>query len=107
MTVGLQIVLLFFAGIGFAGMGAALAVSSGRRLAEGDHDVGMLGVAAMLGLFGFLCTTISAGIAGVVAFGGVVAWAAYVLMSQNLGLFSIESGDMVHEEETTRSAWEA
>jgi threonine/homoserine efflux transporter RhtA len=98
MTAGLQIVLLGFATIGFAGTGASLAVAQGRRKIDGEQDAGMLAVAAMLFVFGALCTLASSGLAGVLAFGGVVLWVGYVVTAQRVGLFEIETGWL---EETT------
>ncbi|HEX6940925.1 MAG TPA: hypothetical protein VF158_16020 [Longimicrobiales bacterium] len=90
MSYGLQLVLLLFAVVGFGGAGASLAVARHRRLADGERDLGMLAVAAMLFVFGALCTVVGVGLAGVFAFGGVVVWASYVFMAQHMGLFRIE-----------------
>jgi hypothetical protein len=98
MTAGLQVVLLVFALVGFAGTGASLAVARGRSTLDGEYDAGMMGVAAMLFIFGTLCTIASSGIAGVLAFGGVVVWVAYVVTAQRVGMFDIETG-WPHEEE--------
>jgi threonine/homoserine efflux transporter RhtA len=92
MTAGLQLVLLGFAVIGFAGTGAALAVARGRRLNDGEYDAGMLGVAVMMFLFGSLCTMVGSGVIGVFAFGGVMLWVGYVVTAQRMGLFRIETG---------------
>jgi threonine/homoserine efflux transporter RhtA len=92
MTAGLQLVLLGFATVGFAGTGASLAVAQGRRRVDGDRDAGMLGVAAMLFVFGTLCTVAGSGLVGVLAFGGVVVWVGYVVTAQRVGLFQIETG---------------
>lgn len=86
---GLQLILLLFALVGFGGAGASLAVARCRWVEEGDRDVGMWGVAAMLFVFGALCTVVAAGLVGVGAFGLVALWASYVLMAQHLGLFHI------------------
>ncbi len=91
MSQGLQLVLLLFAIVGYGGAGASLAVARHRRLADGERDFGMLAVAAMLFVFGALCTAVGVGLAGVFAFGGIVLWASYVLMAQHMGLFRIES----------------
>lgn len=88
--VGLAIILLAFALVGFGGAGASLAVARARWVEEADRDVGMWGVAAMLGVFGALCTLVATGLAGLGAFGPVAIWASYVLMAQHLGLFRIE-----------------
>lgn len=101
MTYGLQLVLLIFATLGYAGAGASLAVSRQRRLAEGERDLGMLGVTAMLLLFATLCTVVSVGVAGVLAFGGVVLWVSYIFMAQRIGLFRIEAGGPPSTEEET------
>lgn len=90
MSYGLQLVLLVFAVVGFGGTGDALAVARHRRLTDGERDLGMLAVAAMLCVFGTLCTIVAVGLAGVFAFGGVVLWAAYVFMAQHMGIFRVE-----------------
>jgi hypothetical protein len=92
MTAGLQMVLLVFAMIGFGGAGASLAVARGRRVEDGEYDGGMLGVAAMLLVFGTLCTLVGSGLSGVLAFGGVVLWVGYVVTAQRIGMFRIETG---------------
>ena len=92
MTAGLQVILLLFALIGFTGTGAAIAVARGRRVADGAYDGGMLGVAAMLLVFGTLCAMVGGGLAGVLAFGGVTGWVGYVVAAQRIGLFRIETG---------------
>jgi len=91
ITLGLRLVLLLFALVGFGGAGASLAVARYRYMAEGERDLGMLGVAAMLLTFGALCTTVGVGWMGVPAFGGVVLWVSYVLMAGHLDLFRIET----------------
>ncbi|HEX7052208.1 MAG TPA: hypothetical protein VF188_18510 [Longimicrobiales bacterium] len=105
MTEGLRLLLLLFALIGFGGAGASLAVARYRRLEDGARDLGMLGVAGMLLTFGVLCTAVAAGLAGILAFGGVVVWASYALMGQHIGLFRIEVGrpPSAEEEETEQS----
>lgn len=92
MTAGLQLVLLVFAVIGFAGTGASLAVARGRYVKDGERDAGMIGVAVMMFVFGSLCTMVGSGILGVVAFGGVMLWVGYVVTAQRVGLFRIETG---------------
>lgn len=87
---GLVLLLLVFAAIGFAGAGASLAVARNRWLEESDRDIGMIGVAVMLGIFGALCTIVAVGPWGIGAIGAVVLWASYVLMAQRLGLFRID-----------------
>lgn len=99
MSYGLQLVLLVFAVVGFGGAGASLAVARHRRLTDGERDLGMLGVAAMLFVFGTLCTVVGVGVAGVFAFGGVVLWAAYVFMAQHMGIFRVESNQAPLSEE--------
>jgi hypothetical protein len=100
MTAGLQLVLLVFALVGFGGAGASLAVARSRLATEGANDAGMLGVAAMLFMFGALCTAVVSGLIGVVAFGGVVLWAGYVVTAQRIGMFRIETGWMEEARET-------
>jgi hypothetical protein len=96
--VALRLVLLVFALIGFAGTGASLAVGRYRHMADGERDLGMLGVASMLFVFGTLCTIVGAGMSGVWAFGGVTLWGSYVLTAQHLGLFRIEVNTNVSEQ---------
>lgn len=91
MTQGLQLVLLFFALFGYGGAGASLAVARYRSLSDGERDLGMIGVAVMLLLFGALCTLVGVGASGIPAFGGVILWASYMFMAQHLGLFRIEA----------------
>lgn len=107
MSHGLQFILLVFALFGFAGAGASIAVARYRRMADGERDLGMIGVAGMLSLFGALCTLVGAGLAGILAFGGVMLWASYLFMAQHLGLFRIETRHAPptaeeHAEETGR-----
>jgi hypothetical protein len=90
MTISLRLVLLIFAAIGFTGAGASLAVARKRRAHELETDYGMLAVAAMLLIFAVLCTTVSSGLSGVLAFGGVAVWASYLVTAQRLELFRIE-----------------
>lgn len=96
MTTGLRFILLVFALVGFAGTGASLAIARQRQLSDGERDLGMIGVAGMLFIFGALCTSVAAGLSGVFAFGGVALWASYVLTSQRIGLFRVSA---VHVEE--------
>lgn len=91
MTAGLRLILLLFAAVGFTGAGAALAVARHRRVSDHEHDFGMLAVAAMLAVFGGLCTLVAGGISGVLAFGGVVLWVSYVATAQRVGLFQVHS----------------
>jgi len=98
MNFGLAAILLTFAIIGFAGTGASLAVSRFRWMNEGETDVGMFGVAAMLMLFGSLCTAVAVGWLGVLAVGGLVVWTSYIVMAHNIGLFSLEIGTPRDEE---------
>ena len=90
MGPGLKLILLVFALIGYGGTGASLAVARFRALDEGQADVGMLGVAAMLVLFGAVCTTVATGWLGVPALGGVAIWTSYIVMARQIGLFNIE-----------------
>ncbi|MFW6079756.1 MAG: hypothetical protein ACODAE_09050 [Gemmatimonadota bacterium] len=92
MTVGLQIILLLFAVVGFGGTGASLAVARYRRLADGERDLGMWCVAAMLFLFGALCTGVGVGLSGILAFGGVVILVSYMFMARQMGMFEVDSG---------------
>ena len=70
ISIVLRMVLLVFALIGFCGAGASLAVGRYRQLMDGERDLGMLGVACMLLVFGALCTVVGSGVMGVIAFGG-------------------------------------
>ncbi|HEX6135148.1 MAG TPA: hypothetical protein VFZ24_14360 [Longimicrobiales bacterium] len=92
MTAGLQVVLLVFAVIGFAGAGASIAVARARYVNDDERDAGMIGVAVMLFVFGALCTLVGSGLLGVVAFGGVMLWVGYVVAAQRVGLFRVETG---------------
>ena len=89
MTTGLRFILLMLALVGFAGTGSSLAIARHRFLSDGERDLGMLGVATMLFIFGSLCTAVGAGFSGIFAFGGVALWAAYVITAQRIGLFSV------------------
>jgi threonine/homoserine efflux transporter RhtA len=100
MTAGLQMILLVFALVGFGGAGASFAVANSRRRVDGERDAGMLGVAAMLFIFGTLCTAVGSGFLGVAAFGAVVTWVGYVVTAQRVGLFRIESGLLEEARET-------
>ncbi len=95
---GLHFVLLLFAAVGFTGAGAALAVARQRWCAEAERDYGMLSVACMLFVFGALCTAVSAGLSGILAFGGVLTLAAYIAAAQRVGLFRIEAGGSIEAE---------
>lgn len=88
---GMRMMLLAFALVGFAGAGAALAVARHRLLGEGQRDLGLGGIAAMFLTFATLCTMAASSLFGVLAFGGVVVWASYLIMAQRLGLFTIET----------------
>ncbi len=104
--VGLDIVLLLFALVGFGGAGASLAVARARWLQEGDRDIGMWGVAAMLLVFGTLCTLVATGLSGICAFGSVAVWGSYVFMAQHVGVFRLEvraAGVAPTPEEESRS----
>lgn len=90
MTSGLRIVLVCFAVIGFTGAGASLAVARQRYVTDRESDLGMLAVSVMLLVFAALCTAVAAGTSGVLAFGGVVLWASYVVTAQRVGLFRVE-----------------
>jgi hypothetical protein len=94
----MRFMLLVFALVAFGGAGAALAVARHRFLSEAEKDWGMVGVAGMFAAFGALCTAAAGGLFGVLAFGGVVVWAAYVLMGQRLGLFTIETQSIPPQE---------
>lgn len=105
VTLGLQLLLLLFGLVGFAGAGASVAVGRARRVDEGERDVGMLGVAVLLFVFGALCTALAAGAPGILAFGGVVTWFSYIYTSQHMGIFRVETPRRVlaQEEPTEES----
>ncbi len=92
MNLGLEIVLLSFALVGYVGTGASLAVARYRSLDDGHTDAGMLGVALMLLIFGGICTSVAVGSFGVLAVGGVAIWASYVIMARQIGLFALDVG---------------
>ena len=84
--------LLMFAGVAFAGAGAALAIMRQRTAEQGERDLGLASVVLMLVTFGGLCAILSAGFGAVFGFGGVVMWVAYVLTAQRVGMFKVEVG---------------
>lgn len=84
--------LLIFAGVAFAGAGAALAIMRHRARELGERDLGLVSVAVMLVTFGALCAILSAGFGAIFGFGGVVMWAAYILTAHRLGMFRLEAG---------------
>jgi len=90
MNLGLELVLVAFALVGYAGTGSSLAVARYRALDSGEVDLGMLGVAVMLWLFAAVCTTVAVGWLGVISLGVIAMWLSYVLMARQIGLFSIE-----------------
>lgn len=90
-TQGMRFLLLLFATLGFAGAGSAMALARHRARTEDARDPGLYGITGMFLAFAILCTLAASGISGVLAFGGVVVWAGYVIMAQRLGLFSIEA----------------
>lgn len=92
MTMGLTFMLLLFAGVAFAGAGAALAIMRQRSVEQGERDPGLVSVIVMLVTFGALCAILSAGFGAVLGFGGVVAWAAYVATAGRIGMFRVEVG---------------
>ena len=98
MTSGLTVLLLIFAGVAFAGAGAALAIMRQRSAEQGERDIGLGLVVLMLGLFGALCAILSAGFGAIFGFGGVVMFAAYVMTANRIGMFKVEVG-------ATQAAW--
>lgn len=90
MHLGLELVLLSFALIGYIGTGASLAVARYRLLDAGELDYGMLGVGGMLLVFGAVCTSVAVGWLGVAAIGSVAIGISYVTMARQIGLFSVE-----------------
>ncbi len=98
MTVGLRLVLLLFAVVGFAATGASLAVARHRFVSDRENDLGMVAVSLMLLVFASLCTLVAVGLSGVLALGSILLWASYVVTAQRIGLFQIEVN---RQEETT------
>ena len=94
MRVVLDVILLLCGAAGFAGSGAAVGMARGREHMEGETDPGMLGVSALLFVFGTFCVVFGSGLLGVIALGGVVWWAAYVVTAQRAGLFEITAGSL-------------
>ncbi len=92
ITNALRFVLLSFALVAYAGAGASAAVIRQRWLADGETDWGLAGVASLLFTFAALCTALGAGWSGVLAFGGVALFTAYVSMARHIGLFEVEAG---------------
>lgn len=90
--------LLIFAGVAFAGAGAALAIMRQRSAEQGERDVGLALVVMVLAAFGGLCAKLSAGFAAIFGFGGVVMWVAYVLTANRIGMFRVEVG-------ATQASW--
>ena len=96
MTSGLTAMLLIFAGVAFAGAGAALAIMRQRAAEQGERDIGLALVVVMLALFGGLCAILSAGFGAIFGFGGVIMWAAYVMTANRIGMFKVEVGATQH-----------
>jgi hypothetical protein len=92
MTAGLTLMLLAFAGVAFAGAGAAMAVMRLRTTEQGERDLGLVSVVVMLVTFGALCAILSAGFGAIFGFGGVVMWVAYILTAHRIGMFRVEVG---------------
>lgn len=90
MGMGLELVLLSFALIGYIGTGASLAVARYRLLDAGEWDYGMLGVGGMLLVFAAVCTSVAVGWLGVAAIGLVTIGISYVIMARQIGLFWVE-----------------
>ena len=100
MTVGLTLMLLLFAGVAFAGAGAALAIMRQRSAEQGERDLGLMSVVFMLVTFGALCAILSAGFGAIFGFGAVLMWVAYILTAHRIGMFRVEVGstEESHEE---------
>jgi len=94
MSVAIELFLLMFGAIGFAGTGVAVAAAGARQQNDGVTDLGMLAVASLLFVFGSVCAAIGSGITGVLALGSVVSWVGYVVAAQRMGLFAIETGSL-------------
>ncbi len=91
MSWAIVVTLLFFAALGFAGAGIALAVARSREQREGESDLGMRAVTLLLFSFGSACTFVATGLAGVLAYGFVIAWFSYVFSAHRLDVFRLES----------------
>ena len=90
MSDPIAITLMLFAAIAFAGAGVAWAVARAREVNEAQSDFGMRTVTTLLLLFGAACTMVAAGLIGVLAYGGVIAWFSYVCAAHRLGVFRIQ-----------------
>jgi hypothetical protein len=99
-----KMALLLFAALGFAGVGAALAVGRHRELEEGDADLGMRSLAFVLAIFSAACTISAAGLMGVLAFGGVITWFSYVICAQRIGVFRVDLNAVSNPKFLTRSS---
>jgi threonine/homoserine efflux transporter RhtA len=82
--------LLIFAALAFAGAGVAFAMARAREVTQAESDRGMQAVAILLCLFGGACAFEAVGVAGIFAFGGVIAWFCYVVAARRIGVFRIE-----------------
>jgi hypothetical protein len=89
MSAAVLITLLLFGAIGSIAAGLAFALARARVVNEGEDDPRMRLVAQLLLLFGASCTYSAVGFAGVLAFGGVLAWFSYMLSAQQLEVFRI------------------
>ena len=94
MTLELGLILLLFAAIGFSGAGAALGVARARAHADGERDVGMLGVGTLLFAFATLCAAVLSGFSGVCAIGSALTWASYLFTAQRMGVFRVGCGPL-------------
>ena len=97
-----RLLLLLFGIIAFAGAGAALALARYRHANEARPDNPMVGLAAVLAAFAGMCTSAAAGWTGVLAIGGAVSFASYVLTAREIGLFEIDTRPAVDLEEAMR-----
>ena len=96
-TAVFEVVLLAFAMAGFGGAGASLAVVRARSVEYGERDAGMIAVAAMLFIFGTICSVMEWGLVGMCAIGSLSLWVGYVTAAQRLRMFEIETGRLVEE----------
>lgn len=97
--------LLLFAGIAFAGAGAALAIMRQRTAEQDERDLGLVSVIMMLVTFGSLCAILSAGFGAIFGFGGVVMWISYILTAHRIGMFRVEVATTQPLEEHHGEAW--
>jgi hypothetical protein len=90
VSYAVTLTLMFFAAIGYAGAGVSFAIARTREVEEAETDLGMRAVSVLLLVFGIICTLVSAGIPGVLGYGGAISWFSYVFTAHRAGVFRIE-----------------